>query len=88
MLFAYTLDQRGPAQDTVTAVRAFVSSLGADFPDYALVATGRLTAQQIQDAETGKGFALSDGVGLPFIVRGAQRLGARASRCRCTVRAM
>ena len=54
----------------VTSTRAFTATLNETFAPrgFEVVMTGRVTTTQIAQKTTGKGFAIADGSGLPFIV--------------------
>eukprot|EP00937_MAST-01D_sp_MAST-1D-sp2_P002676 g2676.t1 len=51
----------------VAAYRAKVARVASQYPMFSVVATGPITAQQVAGEATGKGFALTNGAGLPFI---------------------
>eukprot|EP00301_Raphidiophrys_heterophryoidea_P003279 c11488_g1_i4.p1 GENE.c11488_g1_i4~~c11488_g1_i4.p1 ORF type:complete len:892 (+),score=217.63 c11488_g1_i4:1-2676(+) len=69
MLFAIQMDIRGDTDSFIQDARNLVDDLGSRYSSqgYDITLTGKLTASQISAAKTGKGFAVTDGSGLPVI---------------------
>jgi len=57
-----------PYKDLMEEAIEVTNQFNKKYADYSVIMTGKLTSSQISDKETGKGFAIIDGKGLPFIV--------------------
>eukprot|EP00300_Choanocystis_sp_HF-7_P005758 c14256_g1_i2.p1 GENE.c14256_g1_i2~~c14256_g1_i2.p1 ORF type:complete len:780 (+),score=173.46 c14256_g1_i2:38-2341(+) len=70
MIFVVRLNSSAEGiDDFITLLRTTSTKLQPEVAlhNHSIIATGRLITQQVADASTGKGFATSDGAGLPLI---------------------